>query len=168
MTGIIRPLDGLEKVLRYEPETGALYWRFNISRKTRANTQAGSLSDKGYIIVQYEKKSYRAHRIAWYLHTGEDPGDKKIDHIDGDKSNNKFCNLRLASDSENARNRKKQENFTSKYKGVHWHKTKQKWRATIMHNRRAIFLGYFKNEYEAHLAYCKAALELHGEFANFG
>ena len=168
MTGIIRPLEGLEKVLRYEPSTGHLYWTQNISRKTRINAKAGSLTDSGYIEVQYNKKQYRAHRVAWYLHTGQDPARLQIDHINGDRADNRFENLRIATHKENSRNRKKLDNKTSKYKGVYWYKRYHKWKATIGHEGRSIHLGYFHDEYEAHLAYCRAALELQGEFANFG
>ena len=168
MTGIIRPLDGLEKVLRYEPDTGRFFWLIDRPRKTKAGDEAGHKNKKGYIEIRYNHKTLNAHRIAWYLQTGKDPKGMTIDHINGEKSDNRFKNLRIATHAENSRNRRKLKPKTSKYKGVHWYTRKQKWRAVIGHEGRSIHLGYFHDEYEAHLAYCRAALELQGEFANFG
>lgn len=168
MTGIIRPLEGLEKVLRYEPSTGRFFWLIDRPYKTRAGDEAGHLNKRGYLEIRYNYKTLNAHRIAWYLQTGEDPQGMTIDHINGNRADNRFENLRIASHKENSRNRKKSDNKTSKYKGVYWYKRHQKWKATIGYEGRAIHLGYFHDEYEAHLAYCKAALELQGEFANFG
>ena len=168
MTRIIRPLEGLEKVLRYEPDTGEFFWLIDRPRKTKAGEKAGHFNKTGYLEIRYNKKTFQAHRIAWYLQTGEDPKGMTIDHINGNRADNKFNNLRMASQKENSRNRRKSDGKTSKYKGVYWYKRHEKWKATIGHEGRCIHLGYFHDEYEAHLAYCKAALELQGEFANFG
>lgn len=168
MTGIIRPLDGLEKVLRYEPDTGRFFWLIDRPRRTKAGDEAGHKNKKGYIEIRYNHKTFNAHRIAWYLQMGEDPKDMEIDHVNGERSDNRFVNLRIANQVENARNRKKLKPKTSRHKGVYWYTRKQKWRAAIGCKGRCIHLGYFHDEYEAHLAYCKAALKLHGEFANFG
>ena len=91
-----------------------------------------------------------------------------IDHINNDRCDNRFKNLRLATQAENSRNTKKRQGLTSKYKGVYWYKRYEKWKASINNNDKSIHLGYFEDEYEAHLAYCKAAVKLQGEFANFG
>ena len=168
MTGIIRPLDGLEKVLRYEPDTGHLFWLVDRPRKTKAGDKAGHENKQGYIEIRYNFKNFAAHRVAWYLHTEQDPRGLTIDHINGDRSDNRFSNLRIATHAENARNKRKSEGMTSKYKGVYWYKRYGKWKATIGHEGKCIHLGYFHDEYEAHLAYCKAAVKLQGEFANFG
>jgi hypothetical protein len=168
MTGIIRPLDGLEKVLRYEPDTGNFFWLVDRPRKTKAGDQAGHKNKQNYIEIRYNHKTYGAHRIAWYLQTGQDPSEMSIDHINNDRRDNRFENLRLATQAENSRNTKKRQGLTSKYKGVYWYKRYEKWKASINNNGKSIHLGYFEDEYEAHLAYCKAAVKLQGEFANFG
>jgi len=167
MTGIIRPLDGLEKVLRYEPDTGRFFWLVDRPRKTKAGDEAGSLVN-GYIKIGYKYKRYQAHRIAWFLHTGQDPHPMEVDHVNNDKTDNRFSNLRLATRAENLRNRLKKENLTSKYKGVYWCKKQKKWRAQITTNKKVIKLGSFADEFEAHMAYREAAVKYHGEFANFG
>lgn len=168
MTKIIRPLAGLERVLRYEPDTGKFFWLVARPRKTRAGDPAGHLNKKGYIEIRYNHITYQAHRIAWYFHTGKDPLTLQIDHINGDPADNRITNLRPATSAQNAKNIRKKKNTTSTYKGVSWHKKSGKWQAQIRVDGRSIYLGYYDNELEAHLAYCAAAARLHGEFANFG
>ncbi len=88
------------------------------------------------------------------------------DHINGNGLDNRRCNLRACSPSQNKCNTKKQINNASGYKGVYLHKQAKRWRAAIqLHNKR-ISLGLYGTPEEAYAAYCKAALELHGEFAH--
>jgi hypothetical protein len=76
----------LMKVLRYEPETGLLFWTDN-AHKSVKNKRAGTLNHLGYVIVLFKSKPYKAHRIAWLLTHGSWP-TQMIDHIDGNTSNN--------------------------------------------------------------------------------
>ena len=99
------------------------------------------------------------------LITNKDPGNYEIDHIDGNRQNNAFINLRLANRYENTRNAKTRKDSCSGYKGVHFRKDTKKWRAYIHFNKKRIDLGYFSTPELAHMAYCKAAAELHGEYA---
>jgi hypothetical protein len=90
-----------------------------------------------------------------------------VDHINHDGLDNRKANLRPATLAQNSRNRRKVKTagHYSKYKGLTWYKSKQKWGAMIMANRKSKFLGYFDDEVEAARAYDVAARELHGEFA---
>jgi hypothetical protein len=91
-----------------------------------------------------------------------------VDHINGDGLDNRRCNLRICTIAENIRNRTRlNKNNTSGMRGVHWDKRKEKWCAEIKVNRKKKFLGRFSTREEAHAAYCKAADEFHGEFANY-
>ena len=92
----------------------------------------------------------------------------KTDHRDRNGLNNTRSNLRACTNAENMRNTGAQANNTSGYKGVSWHKQSGKWAAYIKANWKRKHLGLFTTPEAAHAAYCKAALELHGEFANFG
>ena len=168
MTKTVLPLVGLEDVLRYEPDTGKFFWTVVRWRKIRIGDPAGFIAPSGYLEIRYNYQNYRAHRVAWYLHNGEDPKALQIDHINGDRSDNRISNLRLATPTQNARNMRKRKGTTSIYKGVHWYERKGKWRAQIRANGKENHLGYFATELDAHLAYCAAAARLHGEFANFG
>jgi hypothetical protein len=169
MTKTLLPLAGLEDVLRYDPDTGKLFWTKNVSRKAQAGKEAGAAKNNGYLAVRYKDRIYRTHRVAWYLHhRSEPPCGFEIDHVDNDTTNNKINNLRLATRAQNRCNTRRKKDGTSGYKGVYWCKERHKWRAQITKDKKVYKLGSFTDPYEAHLAYCKAAAVLHGEFANFG
>lgn len=113
---------------------------------------------EGYILVRVKGTDHYLHRLimgADVLH---------VDHINGIKHDNRRCNLRLATHSQNQGNSVASVNSRSGYKGVALHKDKY-WAAGIMKNRKQIHIGYFKTPEEAALAYNKKALELFGEFA---
>lgn len=88
-----------------------------------------------------------------------------IDHKDHNGLNNQKYNLRIATYSQNQRNRKKSEKCTSKYKGVHFVNNRKKWCAQIYIAEKPAFLGHFDDEIEAALVYDKAAIIHYGEFA---
>ena len=175
----------LRKLLRYEPETGKLFWRertpdmFENGKQSSAhncvawnNRSAGkeaffSQHKHGYRYGRVSGRAYLAHRVIWAMHTNAWPVEH-IDHIDGKKDNNVIENLREATRSENMWNQKAPTNNTSGYKGVYWQKTTQKWCARIKKNTKNHYLGLFDCPKEAHQAYCKAAKELHGKYANTG
>jgi hypothetical protein len=101
-----RPLPSLEtlrEVLAYDPDTGALTWLVS-HRRVRMGSPAGCLSEKGYVRVVLGSRSLRAHRIAWMLHYGEDPGELLIDHINRNRSDNRISNLRLVDAKGNQAN----------------------------------------------------------------
>lgn len=89
----------------------------------------------------------------------------KPDHVDGNGLNNQRSNLRPATAGQNMMNRRKRPGVTSRYLGVHWYKTRNKWVAVIHRDRKRRHLGYFSSEIEAALAYDAAARELFGEYA---
>lgn len=96
---------------------------------------------------------------------GVSPDKRQPDHENGVTLDNRRNNLRFATSSQNAMNRRKTSANSSGYKGVHWHKGHQKWCAQIKVNGKSIHLGYFDTPEEAHAAYCEAATRLHGDFA---
>lgn len=88
-----------------------------------------------------------------------------VDHIDGNKLNNQKSNLRICTQKENSRNKRKTKPLTSMFKGVSWSKIANKWTARITYNKKIYHLGYFTNETLAAKKYDEKAIELHGKFA---
>ena len=125
----------------------------------KSGKSAGTQRKSGSWQICYKGKLYLAHRIIWFLYSGEDPLDQEIDHIDRNPSNNKLDNLRLATRSQNCIN--KIACSSSGYKGVYKHHTYDRWVARI----KGKSLGYFLTKEEAALAFDKAAKELYKEFA---
>jgi hypothetical protein len=93
--------------------------------------------------------------------------EKIIDHINGDPLDNRRGNLRICTSVENARNKRTIAGKDAP-KGAYWHKRDKKWNSRIWDGKRNLHLGTFDTAEEAHAAYCAAALEMYGEFANFG
>jgi len=94
------------------------------------------------------------------------PKNKQIDHINGNKLDNRRSNLRFASVSQNSYNRGIQKNNTSGFKGVYWHKYKKKWQTYIQANKKLVYLGDYLDKFKAAKVYNKWAIKLHGEFAH--
>jgi len=163
MTGELTQ-ERLKELLHYDPQTGVFTWKVCIGRRSPAGTIVKGDATSRYVRIQIEKVSYRAHRLAWLYQTGQWPsGD--IDHINGDKKDNRFSNLREATRSQNLSNIGPQKNNKSGFKGVCFNKMVSLWEAQITKNYQHRRLGYFNCPREAAHAYNKAAIELHGEFA---
>lgn len=153
------PRSLLLDLLDYSVITGRLYWRANIAFAVKAGDPAGCATGRGYRIVKINQGIYKAHRIAWCMVTGQDPGQLDIDHINGDPSDNAWHNLRLVTLAENAHNQRLGIRNTSGYKGVA--RAENKWEARIMSQGKRHFLGLFDTPEQAGQAYLKAKRELH-------
>jgi hypothetical protein len=100
------------------------------------------------------------HRLVINAKSGE-----QIDHVNGNPLNNRRCNLRKCTNAQNQMNRRKSSGRLSIFKGVTYHKGCEKWQAQIKTNQRSVYLGLFKNEADAALAYNEKAIEVFGEYA---
>ena len=175
----IRTLPDREFVrecLDYDPRTGEFRWRnrppshFRSAHEygrwnTRfARTIAGA-TDKAtrYRRILINARAYKAHRIAWLLICGE-PLPAEIDHIDGDRGNNRIDNLRAATKLENGANSRIRPDNKTGFKGV-FRLTDGRFRAKININYKQIHIGYFATLEEAAEARRAAAIRLNGEFA---
>lgn len=138
--------------MRYDPETGVLS-----RRKMSLKVNAGSVKH-GYRCVIIDRKSYQVHRLAWLYMTGEFPA-QEIDHINHDRLDNRFRNLRQASRAENTRNRKGRAK--SGLKGAYGGRN-DRWHSKI----GGRYLGMFDSAEEAHAAFMNEARKLYGEFAS--
>lgn len=147
------------QLFRYDPVTGKIYREYAVAGKF-AGTECGN-HQKDYIYVSYHRRRILAHRLAWALYYGEWPR-KPIDHINCNRHDNRIANLRLVTVAENNRNRPKQSNNTTGYKGVTLHRTTGRYEAKISANKKRYFLGSFPSAEEAFRAYSEAAKTLHG------
>lgn len=148
----------------YKYKDGKIYNKFSRGGAIKGS-EAGSTTKQGYKLIRFERRFYFVHRVVWIMHNGRWPAGN-IDHIDGDRLNNRIENLREATYSQNAHNQPRNSRNTSGYKGVHF--WRNRWRAEIYINNKRIRLGSFNTPEQAHEAYCKAADEYFGEFANHG
>ena len=153
----------LKELLHYDPETGVFTWLVASNRRVKFGEAAGSFTCKGYISIKHSHSCYQAHRLAWLYMTGSWP-QEQIDHIDLCKSNNKWANLRAATNAQNQHNTQKPKHNKSGFKGVYLATDRGKYRASITVLGTKIGLGQFNTPEEAHTAYCAAATIHHKEF----
>ena len=143
----------------YDQTTG-VFVRTKNKGRAKQGQKAGTIHSSGYEVIRINDKLYKSHRLAWLYEYGVWPD--QIDHINGNKKDNRLCNLRLISASENMQNRHKPNpNNTSGYKGVGWSKKLCKWRVKIMKDYKTIHLGYFKDIDDAIKAYAQGAAKYH-------
>src|SRR5215211_8204686 len=146
----------LRELLHYDPETGLFTWRVTRTGTARAGSLAGWRMSDGYIRISLGERSYLAHRLAWLYVTGEWPPGY-LDHRDTDKDNNRWCNLRPATRSQNGANARRPSHNTSGFKGVTRHRGDRKWAAQIRVHGQIIHLGRFVDLEDARAAYVSAA-----------
>ncbi len=120
------------------------------------------------VIIAVEGEKYRAmaHQILWVLRNGDWPEDGLfLDHIDGDRGNDRPYNHRLVSIQQNALNRLPNKRGSSRFKGVRFYPPTNRWKARLQVGGKRLDLGYHLIEEDAARAYDAAALKHHGEFA---
>jgi hypothetical protein len=149
----------------FEYRDGTLYRKKSLGR-TKAGDKVGFVNDKGYMAVNIDKQCIPVHRLIWVMQHGVFP--ELIDHIDGDRQNNRIENLRQADRFGNAQNKRMHKNNRSGAKGVYWHAKKQKWIAQVVCNGRIYQLGAHDDLQEADEVACLAREMLHKSFTNHG
>lgn len=159
------PIETLRQLFRYEAETGNLFWAIRKARATNLRRPIRSPDKDGYYRAKIDGSAFKVHRIIFALHHGFWPIGQ-VDHIDGNKANNRIQNLRECKAHQNSSNRKISKSNTTGFKGVS--RYRNKFKAHIRHRGIGTHLGYFNSPEEAHAAYCKAARAIHGDFANLG
>ena len=153
--------------MHYDKTTGNFTWIKSTCNKIKPGMVAGSQRKDGYVEIRLNGELMLAHRMVWLYLNGEMPS-LKTDHINGVRNDNRLCNLRLATDVENATNVKTHADNISGLKGVSFDKRYGKWIARICHKGKKTWLGHFSSPEDAHAAYCEAAAKYHDEFARFG
>lgn len=149
-------VDDLRQLISYNPETGLVTWAYR-HPGTRGNRifngkfggkDAGSHHNAGYTRICIRGVTYLAHRVAWAFTYNEEPPEQ-IDHINGDRSDNRISNLRAANYSINAKNRAKMSRNTSGFSNVSWSKAAGKWQAMFRHHGELHYVGLFETPEEA-------------------
>ena len=148
----------IAEYLEYNPKTGLIVckkvWatsRYNSVK--HGDTWGSSRQTKGYLSGEFRGHRYLTHRVIWFLQTGEDPGDKTPDHINGDRADNRWTNLRLADGSRQQRNKGQL--------GFYWNKERRRFMAKIrIATGKQIYLGYFDCPLLARIAYHSKFTEL--------
>jgi hypothetical protein len=161
---IFPPIEALKELLTYSAETGDFTWRKNLKGPVKTGMIAGSKHSRGYTTIRIDGSDFLAHRLAFYMSGREIDDSLQIDHINGNKADNRLCNLRIATFAENNQNITKKKNNRSGYKGICFDAKRNLYRARIRANNKVHWIGYFKNPEDAHAAYCKTAEKLHGHF----
>lgn len=175
----------LRELLDYNPETGKLHWRPRDSSFFSPGSAGGPgacaagwntrfagkeaftrKSVHGYAHGPVLGKTRTAHRVAWAIYYGEWPASN-IDHINGERADNRIANLRLATVAENSRNLRLRRGNTSGCHGVRYNHSTSKWEARITCNYRQMHLGSFATKEEA-IAVRREAEAAHGFSTNHG
>ena len=144
----------------FEYRDGKLYWK-QPGKSRQMGKPAGSVIGDGYACIRIQYKLYRVHRLVWVMY-GNEPVPY-IDHINGEKLDNRIENLRAATHSQNCMNRCQRSDNKSGVKGVRL--KKGKWYGSIVLNGKTHSAGYFIEKEDAAVAVDRLRTELHGEFA---
>lgn len=148
----------LLSALKYNPETGVF-----TSNETNGIRVRGCIDESGYISIWFAGTRYRAHRLAWFYMTGKMPKDN-IDHINGNKSDNRYSNLREADHKQNAHNARLSINNTSGARCVNFSKSDGKWVAGTNRFGKYHNLGRFSDKKQAIKAVNRFLKKTDGEF----
>lgn len=162
--GMVLTHEQLEAVLDYDAHSGVFVWKEPTSRKIRRGKVAGSVRADGYIGIRLFTKLYLAHRLAWFYMHGSFPPEQ-IDHINGNKQDNRIANLRCVSPAENMRNSPVSVRNKRGIMGVYWNKKGRTWHVQI--NSSGDFVGASKDFFEA-CCMRKSAELSHGYHGNHG
>jgi hypothetical protein len=159
------PIDRARSLLDYDPATGILRWREDRTAGTKAGDMAGTPNGDGYLKVSIIGKRYFSHRVVFAMYYGRQP-TAQIDHIDGDRYNNKISNLREATHSQNVMNTRRLDSNSVGVKNISI--KRRKYLARIQANKRIFYVGSFETLNEASEAIQRARKHFHGEFARHG
>lgn len=151
----------LRSIFIYDPETGS-FTRACDRHKWKAGQPMGTIAG-GYLSINIDRTIFRAHRLAWTYMTGEQP-PRYLDHKDGDPLNNRWDNIRAATQTQNMLNKAIQSNNKTGYKGVYFSAQAQRFIAKTRVSGKNIHLGSFGTPEEAKAAYDAACKILHGDF----
>ena len=147
----------------FDYRDGELYWKITKSQKTKAGNKFGCPDKYGYQVGSIDYKVYKAHRLIFTLFHGYLP--KEVDHVNGDKTDNRIENLRAVTNSQNQYNKCVQKNNTSGCKNVSWDQSISKWVVRVSFDKTQRYIGSFTDLKFADLVAQEARYKYHGVFA---
>lgn len=156
-------VNQIEVMSLFDYRDGGLFWRVTRGNNAKAGCRAGATMKTGYRSIHISGRRFQEHRLVFLWHHGFMP--TQIDHVNGDKSDNRVENLREADYSRNQMNTRDRKSATG-YRGVRFVEKTGRWSARIYQNGREIRIGTFDSPEEASAAYKAKAAELFGEFAS--
>ena len=151
--------ERLREVLEYNPATGVFVWKARTARAVTVGALAGGVTNHGYAHITIDNERYVAHRLAWLYMTGAWP-EEEVDHKNGLRADNRWCNLRAATTKQNRENREKAPSNTSGMRGVSWVRSRQNWLAQIKSYGVNRNLGRFPTLVDAAAARLRAEREM--------
>lgn len=157
----------LQEIFNYDAKSGFLYRKINTSSRGRIGKCGHLDKSQGYHNVYVDSTRYKTHRIIWKLYYGEFDENLEIDHINGNRSDNRIVNLQAKTLQENQKNRKISINNKSGVIGVSYNKRQKVWQARIGHNNKDIHLGFYLKKKDAVKARKEAEI-LYGYHQNHG
>jgi hypothetical protein len=157
----------LQSILNYDLQTGIFTRKIKRNFKQKIGEVCGTYHPDGYIYIQLNNKKYKAHRLAWLYIYGYFPKNM-IDHINNIQSDNRICNLREATNSQNQYNAKVRKDNTSGIKGVSWNKNAKKWQVNLNINGKTKYFGIYKTKELAESVIKTVRNKYHKQFSNHG
>lgn len=155
--------ERLKKVINYDSGTGEFIWLHNRIRTDLIGMPAGSINGDGYRTIRIDRVLYQAHRLAFLYMTGKFP-PADVDHINRNRADNRWDNLREATRSQNCFNKAMISTNTSGVKGVYWHKRNKKWTVRVQIEKKFSYLGIYEDLELAELVANEARVKYYGDF----
>ena len=161
--------EELKELFYYDPVSGIFTYTRNRGTRVKKGAVAGWATTKGYLTIKYKNSTYQLHRLAFLYMTGIFLKDKEIvDHINGIVTDNRWENLRIASNVTNSHNRRLSSANSTGVKGVYYNKQLNKYQAAITTNGITTNVGLFNSLHDAEQAIIYIREKKHKEFANHG
>lgn len=145
-------------------DNGKLLWKKTTSNRAKVGSEAGSIQGRGYLAVGVNGTRYPVHKLIYLFHHGHMP--EVVDHIDGNRLNNKIENLRGCTKAQNNMNTGSRKHNTSGCKNVFWVKSLSKWRVKVTAGKKQKYFGVYDDKELAELIAIEARNKHHGQFAS--
>ena len=155
-------VQAFSMLVNIDPDTGYVTWKAKKANR-KAGAEVGMTTDEGYRRTAFNGHYFYVHRFLWAYVNGPIPDGYELDHINGDRGDNRVANLRLCTAKQNKQNMHgaPKNKKSGGALGATWNARHQKWKTQIGLNGKSIYLGYYDTAEEAHTVYMTAKRKLH-------